>query len=84
MLNTIVYTKPNITINLLSAVRLTLRLTLLDSKQNKMNYACICSNTQTAKIIIKLTQIYAHFGNINSTRSGTSRNTKNFVTVEDS
>jgi len=83
MLNAMVHTKPNTTINLHSITRLTSKPILRGSKLNKMNHACILSNVQTAKMIIKLTQIYVLSRNINSIVNNILKSIKNFMIVED-
>ena len=44
-----------------------------------MNYAPTCSNTQTAKAIIKLTQTNVYFGNTDLTGNGIPKNMQKFV-----
>jgi len=82
MLNAIVHTKLNTTINLHSVTRLTSRPIFLGLKLNKVNYAYILSNMQTVKTIIKLTQIYILFGNIDSIGNNILKSIKNFMIVE--
>ena len=82
MLNAIVHTKLNTTINLHGVTRLTSRPIFLGLKLNKVNYAYILSNMQTVKAIIKLTQIYILFGNIDSIENNILKSIKNFMIVE--
>jgi len=84
VLNAMVHTKLSTTINSCSIIRLISKPILQGSKLNKANYIHILSSTQTAKTIIKLTQIYVLSGNINLTGNGIPKSIKNFATVKDS
>ena len=79
--NTMDHTRVNTIIISLGAAKQILRLTLLDSKQNKENHAPILSNIQTAEATIRQTPTYAHFGNISSTGNSIWRNTKKSTTL---
>jgi len=59
------------------------RLIPLNWRQSRANHVLISLGIQTAKVIIKLTQIYAYFGNTASIRNSIPRNTKSFIKTED-
>ena len=84
MLNAIVHTNLSTTINSCGDTRLISRPILQGSKPNKINYVCILSSLQTAKMIIKPTWIYVLSGNIDSIGNSIPKSIKNFATVEDS
>jgi len=73
----------NITVNLLSIIRLTSRPTYWGSKQNRANCALTHSNVWTARANIKSVWTCTLSGNIISIGNGTPRNTKNFEILRD-
>ena len=70
------------TITLLDIVKQIQKLTLLDSKKNRVNHVLIHLNAQTIKETIKLTPINAPFGNTASTENGIPKNIKKFMKTE--
>ena len=82
MLSVIDPTKLSIINILLSAIKLTLRLILLDWKQNKISYAFIVSSTWTVKVIIKLTQTIVPSRGIILIKSNTQKDIRSFVIVK--
>ena len=71
----------NTTIILHGAVKLTSRLTLQDSKSNRVNCILIHSSVQTIKMIIKQIQINIHFKDIVSIENGMPKSIKNSMTT---
>jgi len=59
------------------------KLILPDLKQNRVNYALTCSNTQIIKRIIKLAPINTLSGDITSIENSIPRNIKSFMKTED-
>ena len=73
----------NTTVTSLGTTKQIWKLIPLDLRQNRVNYVPTCSNTQTAKTIIKLAPINALSGDTTSTENGIPRNTRSFVKTED-
>jgi len=72
------YTRLSTIVNLLGVIKLISRSTHQDSKQNRMNHACIHSNALIARMTIKLTRMYVHSENTDSIENGIPKNIKNF------
>jgi len=79
--NVVVPTNLYITNNLPGIVKLTIRLTSLDSRQRRGNHAPIPSSIPTAKVIIKLIQMNVLSGSIDSTENSIQKNTLKFIKV---
>jgi len=82
MLSVMDSTKLSIINILLSAIKLTLRLILLDWKQNKISYAFVVSSTWTVKVTIKPTQTIISSRGIISIKSNTQKDIRSFVIVK--
>ena len=67
MINQLVPTNLNTTINLPGVTRQTSKLIHQNLRWNRTYLVLICSNVLTVKGIIKLTQTHIHFGSITST-----------------
>jgi len=76
MLSAIVYTRVNITDILHGVAKQISKSIHPDLKWNKRNHVLTHLNALTAKMIIKLTLIYAFSGSINSIESSTQRSIK--------
>ena len=70
-----VHTKPFSIENLHGTVRLTKKLTLLDSKQRRVNLAPTLSSAPIAKAIIKLIPLIVFFGSTVLIRNNIAKNT---------
>ena len=75
MSNVMVLTSQKTITNLSGIARQMRKGILLNSRQRRKNHVCICSSVQIVRGTTKLTQISIHFGGINSTESGSRRNT---------
>ena len=77
--NAIVHINPKTTTNSVGVAKLIKRPTHHALKWKKVNYTCISSNVQTAKVIIRWILTYVCSGNIGSTRNGITKRISRFV-----
>ena len=77
--NVVALTNLYIIVNFLGVVKLTIRLTSLDSRQRRENYISIPSSVLTVKIIIKSIQMNAPSNSTDSTENCIQRNTLKYT-----